>query len=61
MDQNEFKPSGYRQLENLRQEYASLPVPLEARERILKALHWERAPLIQKSFPLFRHRKESFL
>ena len=38
MDQNEFKPSGYRQLENLRQEYASLPVPLEARERILKGI-----------------------
>ena len=30
MEQKNLKLSGYRQLEQLRQEYESLPVPLEA-------------------------------
>ena len=51
MDQNEFKPSGYRQLENLRQEYASLPVPLEARERILKGIALGKSASHSKEFP----------
>ena len=51
MDQNEFKPSGYRQLENLRQEYASLPVPLEARERILKGIALGKRASHSKEFP----------
>lgn len=38
MEQKDIKPSGYRQLEQLRQEYEALPVPDEARERILKGI-----------------------
>ena len=38
MEQKDLKLSGYRQLEQLRQEYESLPVPLEARDRILAGI-----------------------
>lgn len=38
MEQKDIKPSGYRQLEQLRQEYEALHVPDEARERILKGI-----------------------
>ncbi len=38
MDQKIPKPSGYRQLEQLRQKYEALPVPAEARDRILKGI-----------------------
>ena len=39
MEQKDLKLSGYRQLEQLRQEYEStFPVPLEARDRILAGI-----------------------
>lgn len=38
MEQKDMRASGYRQLEQLRQEYETLPVPDEARERIRKGI-----------------------